>query len=317
MSDEEGFTLIEVMVSLTILIVIAVTTLATLTTVLRSTSDDRARVAAANLAAREIETVRSAFLSPTQGPDSIPLGQVVNGAPLPGGTAGNALVVDNHSYTVTRTTEWQTQGATAGPCDGGASGALAYLRVSVKVTWADIGSTVPVTAATLLTPPLGTYNAGTGHIKAKVLDQAGAPEPGTLVTLTGPTGAFVDSQITASDGCAFFAFLDLGSYTVTVSRAGYLDPTWAATPSQPITVVSNAATSATFSYAQAAITTFTFSTGQPAYTPALATKLTVYNPALTSTLHTVSYPSSVPSRTLTTWPYSDGVVAWRRRLHRR
>ena len=306
---DDGFTLIEVMVALTILVVVATLAATTLLSVLRSTGNDRARVAAANLAAREIETVRSAFESPLQGPQSLPLGQVINAAPLPGAAAGSPLVVDNRAYTVTRTSEWQKQGASTGPCDGGSSGQLAYLQVGVKVTWADIGSTTPVTSATLLTPPLGTYNTGSGHIKAKVTDQNSAPEPGTTVTVANSSGGAVGSQLTAADGCAFFAFLAPGTYTVTASRAGYVDLNWQATPSQSITVVANQAVPAPFdNYAPAATTVFAFDTSQPLFTPAATTALTVRNPKIALT--TASFPNSVPTRTLTTWPYADGLNAW-------
>jgi len=265
---DDGFTLIEVMVALAILVVVATLAATTLLSVLRSTGNDRARVAAANLAAREIETVRSAFESPLQGPQSLPLGQVINAAPLPGAAAGSPLVVDNRAYTVTRTSEWQKQGASTGPCDGGSSGQLAYLRVGVKVTWADIGSTTPVTSATLLTPPLGTYDTGSGHIKAKVTDQNSAPEPGTTVTVANSSGGAVGSQLTAADGCAFFAFLAPGTYTVTASRAGYVDLNWQATPSQSITVVANQAVPAPFdNYAPAATTVFAFDGSQPSVHP--------------------------------------------------
>ncbi len=310
-SADSGFTLIEVLVSLVILAIVAAASASMMLSVWQSNSDNRARVAAANLTSRELEIVRSSFASAAQGPQSIPLGQVVNAAPLvPGGPAGAPLVLDNHSYTVTRNTQWESQGATSGACDGGASGQLAYLRVSVIVTWPNMGHTTPVTASTLLTPPLGTYNAGTGHIKAKVLDEDGAPEAGTTITVKNSSGAVVGTQQTASDGCAFFAFLNPGNYTVSASRTGYVDTTWQAAPSQSVTVVANVAAPATFNYANAATTTFVFDTSNAGYFPATTTSLTVFNSLLTSTLHTSSFPSSAPSRTLVTWPYSDGLVPW-------
>lgn len=305
-----GFTLIEVMVALMILVVVAVLAATTLLSVLRSTTNDRSRVAAANLASRELEIVRAAFESPLQGPQSIALGQVVNAAPLAGGAVGAPLIVDNRSYTVTRTSQWETQGATAGPCDGGASGQLAYLRVSVKVTWPDIGTTTPVTNATLLTPPLGTYNSGTGHIKAKVVDQNGVAEAGTTVSVLNSSGASVGSQLTASDGCAFFAFLAPGSYTVSLSRTGYVDRAWRPAPSQQVTVVANVAAPAPFDYAAAATVAFAIDQSSPTYPPAAATALTVYNENLPSNTHTLSYPSSAYSQPLSVWPYTGGLAAW-------
>jgi type II secretory pathway pseudopilin PulG len=309
-AHDEGFGLLEVVIALVVLAMVGAAAASMLLSSLKSTTNSRSRVAAANLALREIETVRATFLSPTLGPRSITLGEVVNPNPLPGGTAGQALTVDGRSFTVKRTAEWQSQGAAGGPCDGGASGQLDYLRVSVTVTWPDMGGTTPVTSSTLLTPPLGTYNTGTGHIKVKVLDAGNAPQEGTIVSLVNSGGGVVTTQATSTDGCAFFAFLDPASFSVQLSRAGYVDNKWQATPSQSLTVVANAVTSIGFNYAPASTVGFTMTSPLNGYAPATSTALTVYNNALTSTTHTTSYPASGPARTLQIWPYSDGVISW-------
>ncbi len=206
---------------------------------------------------------------------------------------------------MSRTTQWQSQGSTSGPCDGGASGQLAYMRVSVTVTWLHMGNTTPVTAATLLTPPLGTYNAGTGHIKAKVIDEQGAPEAGIPVSVYDSSGAVVATQQTADDGCAFFAFLNPACYTVTAAKTGYVDLNWQSTASQAVTVVANTAVNAPFSFAQAATTTFTFDTSQPDYAPASDTAFTVYNSLLTNTTYTKSFSSA-------SQPHVDDMAVHRR-----
>src|SRR5581483_9715364 len=43
---------------------------------------------------------------------------------------------------------------------------------------------------------------------------------GVSVAIAGPQNA---SQLTNSDGCAFFAFIPAGTYTVTASTGGYVD----------------------------------------------------------------------------------------------
>jgi hypothetical protein len=309
-ADDAGFGVLEVVISLVILAIVGAAAASMLLSSLTSTANSRARVAAANLALRELEATRAQFLSPTLGPQSVTLGQVVNPDPLPGGTAGQDLQVDGRKYRVERTAEWQGQGDAAGPCDGGSSGQLAYLRVTVVVTWPEMGGTVPVTSSTLLTPSLGTYNTGAGHIKVKVLDAAPAPETLTTVNLLTNSGATITSQVTADDGCVFFAFLDPGTYKVAVSRSGYVDNKWVAAPQQTATVVANAVASLNFSYAPAATTTFTMTSPLAGYVAPTATALTVYNNALTSSTHTNSYSSSAPTRDLQTWPYSDGVISW-------
>lgn len=302
--DDGGLTLIETVVALTVFALTATAVLAMMLSSLRTTRSNRGRVAAANLAARELEIVRGQFSSPALGPKTIQLGQVVDPSPLPGGVAGQPLVVDRTAYTVTRTAEWQSQGATSSPCDGGASGQLAYLHVTVVVTWPQMNGVSPVTSSTLLTPPLGTYDSGSGHVKVKVTDALGAPEANQRVTLT-PGSA----QSTGADGCAFFAFLSPGTYTAAVNTPGYVDPSWSNTPSAAVTVTANQVAPATFSYAPAA--TLNLSPAVTAGYPAPSMPFTVYNTALTSTTHTKAIPAGATGTvSITTWPYPDGLTAW-------
>lgn len=303
-TTDDGFSLVEIMISLVVFAVIAAAVMSMLLSSLASTRSNRARVAAANLAARELEITRAQFTSPAAGPKTIATGQVVNPDPLPGGTAGAPLVVDGMAYTLTRVAQWQSQGATAGPCDGGASGQLAYLRVTVTVTWPRMGGVAPVTASTLLTPPLGTYASGTGHVKVKVTDANGGPEAGQTVTLTG-----LSSQQTAADGCAFFAFVPPGAYTVGVSTPGYVDPSWSPSPSQSVTVTANAVAPVAFSYAPAATLNLGVGPLLPGF-PAPVSAFTAYNTAFPSTTRTKVIAASGPTTSLTLWPYPDGVTVW-------
>jgi prepilin-type N-terminal cleavage/methylation domain-containing protein len=300
-----GLSLVEVVVSLTVFALLATAVLVMMLNSLRTSRSNRGRVAAANLAAREIEIVRGQFTSPALGPKTVELGQVLDPHPLPGGEAGQPLVVDQTPYTVTRMAEWQSQDATSSPCDGGASGQLAYLHVTVTVTWPRMDGVTPVTSSTLLTPPLGTYDSGTGHVKVKVTDALGAPEANQRVTL-----APGDSQTTGTDGCAFFAFLSPGTYTASLSTPGYVDPSWSPAPSLAVTVTANQVTPAAFSYAPAATVNLAAATtnGHPA-PPGMP--FTVYNTALVSTTHTRPIPAASGGATsITTWPYGDGLTAW-------
>jgi prepilin-type N-terminal cleavage/methylation domain-containing protein len=306
-ATDAGFSLLEVMVALVVFAMVSTAVLGTVLSSLRVARSDRGRITAANLAARELEITRSQFQSPAAGPKTIITGQVISPNPLQGGTAGSPLVVDGMSYTLTRTAAWQSQGATAGPCDGGASGQLAYLRVTVTVTWPRMAGTSPVTSSTLLTPDVGTYSATTGHVKVKVTDGSSIPEAGQSVTLSGPAGT--TTQLTAADGCAFFAFLSPGSYTATVATPGSIDPTWDIDPSQPVTVTANTVQPVSFTYDQAATLNVSFAAadGSP---PVPNTTLTVYNTGLPSSTRTKSVLGTVIPRVVVLWPYPDGVVTW-------
>jgi prepilin-type N-terminal cleavage/methylation domain-containing protein len=300
-----GLSLVEVVVSLTVFALLATAVLVMMLNSLRASRSNRGRVAAANLAAREIEIVRGQFTSPALGPKTVELGQVLDPHPLPGGEAGQPLVVDQTPYTVTRIAEWQSQGATSSPCDGGASGQLAYLHITVTVTWPHMDGVTPVTSSTLLTPRLGTYDSGTGHVKVKVTDALGAPEANQRVSLVPG-----DSQTTGPDGCAFFAFLTPGTYTASLSTPGYVDPSWAPSPSLAVNVLANQVTPAAFSYAPAATVNLAAAVtdGHPAPS---SMPFTVYNTALVTTTHTKSIPAaSVGPTSIRTWPYDDGLTAW-------
>ena len=307
--DDSGFSLTEVSVALLVFAMLSTSVAGMLLQSLQTSRSNKARVTAANLAARELEIVRSQFSSPAAGPRTVQVGRVLNANPLTGGAAGDPLVLDNLAYTVTRESQWQSQDASSGACDGGASGQLSYLRVTVEVTWPKMGSTQPVTTSTLMTPPAGTYAAGSGHIKVKVVDQDNVPQADQQVTLTGPTGT--GGQQTAADGCAFFAFLPVGTFTVGVAKAGYVDPTWNPTPSSSVTVTANTVSSAGFTYAPASRLTLSVPSPMDGYPVAPNTPVTVYNTAFLTSTQTMTLPTDGSSSvTRSVWPYPDGLVAW-------
>ena len=207
---DAGMTLIELMFAMVIFAIVAAGAVAGLTGALTTTRSDRNRVAASDLAARELEIVRNTFESTSSGPATVAAaGQVVNGDPLPAGTAGQPLVVDNTPYTVTRNTEWLPAGSGQSACDGGAGVTYPSLEVQVTVTWPQMSGVAPVVNTTILTPPKNTLNSSTGFVSVKVLAATGLASPGQVVTLTGPGGTFSDT--TAGDGCAVFASTSAGT----------------------------------------------------------------------------------------------------------
>jgi prepilin-type N-terminal cleavage/methylation domain-containing protein len=65
-ADDEGFTLVEVLVSITIFVVVSVASMTALYTLVKSTSITQNRVAAASLARQEIERLRGQNLTAAQ-----------------------------------------------------------------------------------------------------------------------------------------------------------------------------------------------------------------------------------------------------------
>ncbi len=308
---DRGFSVAEVVVAFGIFAIVGTTVSTGLIDVMQVTTDDRNRVRAASLAAREIDIARSAFNSPAIGPKQVEAGEVVNHNPLPGGAVGQPLLIDGVSFTVKRVAEWTQQGAANGPCDvdaGGGNAPLAYLRVTAEVSWPNMGSTQPVKSSTLLTPPLGTFAQGTGHLRVTVVDQTGERVEGRQVTLNGPGGT--DTQTTADGGCSFFAGLPVGTYTASVSAPNGIDrTTWGPSSTQTVTVLANAIAQANLAYATAADVEAALAPSLPEFPPAKNIPLTAANTAFTPNGRRV-LPGDGPIRSFRAWPFPDGIDLW-------
>lgn len=261
--------------------------------VLRTDRTNRSRSVAAYLAAKQIDTVRSMDF------DQVPLGKTTQSYSDPG---------SGSTYSITRETSWVSPGSTSSSCNvtsGSSGSSLAYKRVTVRVTWPNMAGAAPVTSQTLLTPPTGAYDPYDGHIAVQLYDRNGAALAGHTVTLGGAATA---SQVSTDDGCAFFGFLNPGTYTVTVSTTGYVDRQLNQPSTQSVTVVAAQITKIQFDYdlAATAVVTMTVPTG--AVVPD-GIPLTLANSNLT--VGTKAFAGSGLVRTITPlFPYAGGYQVW-------
>lgn len=290
--DERGFTMVEVIAAILIFSVIFAGIASMQSSTLNLIRSNRHRSVAANLASEEMDRVRSTTFT------ALPIGQVVN-----------TRTVDSVAYTVTRDSEWVASGADAGACDAPAGSDPEYLRVNVLVTWATMRGVLPVTSQTVVTPPVGTYDANTGHLAVSVLDRNGAPVGGIQVSLSGPQS---ESRFTTSDGCVFFGFLPAGSYTASVSSAGYVSDQGVAVPSQPSAVVAGAISSLQFQYDRAATLNLTLVGKDTGAAPPLYTPLMLANTHLLPAGQRVYYASGTgaPFNVTNLFPFNEGYEAW-------
>lgn len=239
-SRDAGMTLIEVVVALVVLGVLAVATLGILLTTQRTSVDARNRVAAANLAAREIDLVREKFLATADGPTVVAdEGVVVNGNPLAGGAIGQPYVVDGVAYTVRRSTSWNITGTGASACEGGSIVEHPSLVVHVEVTWPGMGTTRPVTSSTVLAPERGQgLDSTASFVAIMVKDSKGQPNPGRTVIVSSASES--RSAVTDSSGCAVVA-LDPpnagAEYRAVFPDAGYVDMSGTTSPVRVIGLV--------------------------------------------------------------------------------
>jgi type II secretory pathway pseudopilin PulG len=236
-SSDTGTTLIEVVIAAVLLGILSTAVLGIILQTQAVEVGNRARVAAANLAAREIDLVREEFLRSETAPlDLEAQGTVTNPHPLAGGTAGEPLVVDGVPYTVVRSVGWITTdqyGVSA--CEGGNLVAYPTLGVKVTVTWPNMGSIRPVTSSTVLAPEKGTgVSTDESFVAVKVTGADAQPSVGRTVRVQ--SSGFTRTGTTDESGCAVVRVSPAtGSgteYTVSLGDPGYVDISGNNTPSK-------------------------------------------------------------------------------------
>jgi hypothetical protein len=134
-----------------------------------------------------------------------------------------------------------------------------------------------ITASSIVSTPAG------GALIVQILDANGNPVSGTTVTAIGPASSptpTTTSLTSGPDGCAIFAGLAGGTYTVNASEVGYVDPNGNSTASAQETVVEGTSVPTGFQLDRAGTIATTFAaTGTNAAGAALtfADTLTIAN----------------------------------------
>ena len=246
--DEAGFTMVEMVIAIFIFAMVITGVGVGMSSALNLTRQNRNRSIAANLAAQQMDTIRSTDFDTLD--QMTQLVQPVTLTPTP--------TVEGVPYTITQDTAWvrkNATGAAAGPCQSPPTAAnpLAYIAVTTTVTWADMHGVLPVQTDTVVAPPVGVYDQTEGHIRVTVLNAAGTPVSGAIVTINNPTAGVSDTATTGADGCAFFAYEPTGVYSVTLSSGvGKVDGQGSPTPAQNVTVKSASTSTVQFLFDTAA-----------------------------------------------------------------
>ncbi|MCL2454190.1 MAG: carboxypeptidase regulatory-like domain-containing protein [Micrococcales bacterium] len=229
--DDEGFTIAEVLVALLIFALMSVGTIHATVTMLQITGDARNRQVAANIAAQEIDNVRS-FSDVLEVVDNT-VETVQNGT----------------RFRMQRTSSWVTAGGgVTGDSCGSGGGNLRFKEVTVRVTWDGMRPTTPpVTSNTLLNPRSPVVDETRSTILVTVLGADGTGRAGVTVTATAP-GAPTASATTDNQGCAYLLRVNPGHYTVRVSRASFVDQDQQPSPASSAYVEAGATASVQFQY---------------------------------------------------------------------
>lgn len=240
-APDAGMTIIEVVVALVVLAIMSTGIAAGTATINRITSDSRYREIATNLAAQDLDSARA-------------LGDPFKILPQT-----STQSVSGRLYTTVRDTSWVSSGGADVGC--GTSTNYTYRRVTARVTWAgQLTTTQPVVSSTVIAPTSHITDAGTGAISIKVIGSDGTARAGVAVAVVSKVGGQTPTAqpaATDSQGCAYATQLLPGTYTVTLSKDGYIDTNQDTSPAQDITVAAGSTAPWTPQYDQWA--TFTTS----------------------------------------------------------
>ncbi len=205
--SERGFTLIELVVAMTVFAILLGAVAYSSGTLMGLTRRNLDRSVAANLASQEIDRVR----------------KVVTANPvITQGTTTQQQTVGGVPYRVKTSLAYTAVSGNGSLCGAQSGSTTKVIAVNVRVEWPPYGARDASTATTEVAPAPGTDATTTrGAIPVTVLDESGGALQGATVTVTGATGSPVLLS-TDQQGCAYF-LMAAGSYSVTATRSGYVD----------------------------------------------------------------------------------------------
>ncbi len=211
---QHGFTLIEVLVSALLVTLIAGAVAGGLMANVKATGDQHRRTEAQALAEQDQERLKG--LSPEQ---------------LDNLSQTYTSTLDNNRFTVT-SQAWYLNSTSGASCSTSGGAGATYFKTISTVTWTNNAGVVQTLATdeSVITPPAG------GSILAQFHDQTTAPLSGVSVTASGPDS---DAAISDANGCTIFTGLPTGTYNLTFTDVGYVDPNGNASPIADTTQVAS------------------------------------------------------------------------------
>ncbi|WP_167581633.1 prepilin-type N-terminal cleavage/methylation domain-containing protein [Kineococcus rubinsiae] len=291
--DDEGFTLLEVVIALVLFGIVASATAAVLVRGVAGSSDNRARAAAANIAAQTMDTLRQSGAT-GQGYTGLATRQLGD------------VVVQGRTYSVFASVTAVRKANAGSPCAAGGLSDEIFKKVGVTVTWPASGSVQPVRSDTIVQNPGVAADLTKGAVGVVVAGPAAQPQPRVPVTLS--SGA---TQVTDDSGCAYFSGLPAGNYTATATAPGYVNPSGGQSATQTAGVVAASATVVNLTYAKAATPRITFGTAGPNGT--LDPAYVFYGtPGFTLNSGTSSFPGTTSTGVVTPvlYPAASGYETW-------
>ncbi len=298
--SESGFALIEAVVSAAVLAIVAMAVLSGIDTASSSSAREKARSVAANLAEQDQERLRSMSITSLAA-----LG------------ANPPVVVDGVKYTVTSKAVWVTDDSGGTPSCGNSSKNNDYMHITSTVTSSIVGQSIKAVRIDSLVAPSVAYSSTHGTLGVKVVDRNGIGVPGIVVSpsMTSPSSYAPATLATDSQGCALFRTIPIGTYAISISASGYVDPDGNFTGAASQKVSPGTVSFKTMDYDRETKAGITIKTNVPG-TPATAQsskalKVSATNAKRTGMLRT--YSSALTSSTFTAaqlFPFKDSPYAF-------
>ncbi|HVX32675.1 MAG TPA: SpaA isopeptide-forming pilin-related protein [Solirubrobacterales bacterium] len=212
---QEGFILIEVLVSALILAIVAGAVLTLITATTRGAASQRVHSVAYGLAQKaqaEMRTMGITALSARRHAETIQVG-------------GTNYTVVTQSVFVSNTSQTVSCGGNDKPD---------YIRLTSTVTAPTISN--PVTIRSVVSPTNGSLDPNVGSLLIQTKNAAGDPLPGVEFELKSNADGTVHNGITESTGCMSFGDIPAGTYTLTSTANGLVNPKGETSPSQEVEV---------------------------------------------------------------------------------
>ncbi|WP_108665587.1 type IV pilus modification PilV family protein [Euzebya rosea] len=206
---DDGVSLVEVIVAISILAVVLTGTASALISSSAATRDSRDRSVGTNIAVEQLSALQA-----------VPFTSLVIGRTT------STVVVDGITYSVTIDLDYVDVESGAGTSCSASStpGAdLDYVVADISVSWPR-ATGGPATTSSIITPGVGDLDPDKGQIAVTVLDRdaAGAAFRNVRYAAQSPASGF-GSQRTTSRGCAYFVNVAPGQYDVSLDDSGYVD----------------------------------------------------------------------------------------------
>ena len=207
LAAEEGFGIIEVVVSALVVILVSIGVFAAIDAAGRTADSNKSRSAASALAQADQERMRSMTISDL----------------IANSDKTRTDAVDGESYTVRSQASYVID-----PADANVTSCTSsernprYLKLTSTVSWPAMRGTSPVQQDTLRAIPTGSLK-GLGSLAVGIQDRNAVGVAGVSVSISGPQSY---SGTTNANGCVIFGYVNSGTYTVTFSKSGYVEPTY-------------------------------------------------------------------------------------------